>query len=191
MPLKLITPPQEEPVTLTEVKAHLRIDSDEEDVWLNSAIKAARELCEALQGRKYITQTWEKYLTEWPSKDYIELVPGLQTVDFVKYYDFDGAEYTFEQSKYEVDNLSLIGKIVLKQNENWPTITLRSVNGICIRFKCGYGSAADVPETIKNAMKMLIAHWYENRETVLVGSMSKEIEFAVHALLASERVVVA
>jgi len=44
-----------------------------------------------------------------------------------------------------------------------------------------------LPKPIYQAMLMLIAHWYENREAVLIGRPSKEIEFAVTNLIAPYR----
>lgn len=48
----------------------------------------------------------------------------------------------------------------------------------------------NVSENIIQAMKLLIGHWHENREGVLTGAISKEIEFAVKALLWLDRVCV-
>lgn len=35
----------------------------------------------------------------------------------------------------------------------------------------------------KLAIKMLVIHWYENRETVLIGSISKSLEYSLSAIL--------
>ena len=53
--LKLIVAPSTEPVTLTEVKSQLRIDSTTEDTYLNTLILVAREYCELVQNRAFIT----------------------------------------------------------------------------------------------------------------------------------------
>ena len=46
-----------------------------------------------------------------------------------------------------------------------------------------------VPEKAKQAIKLLCGHWYENRESVLVGSISKQLEFTLTALLWQDRIV--
>ncbi|MDQ7790143.1 MAG: head-tail connector protein, partial [Clostridia bacterium] len=108
----------------------------------------------------------------------------------IKYTDQSGVEYTLDADLYEVDTLSLVGRVVLAPDQSWPSVDLRSVNGICIRFVCGYGDdAAAVPEGPKLAMKMVIGHWRRNPEAVLVGSISKEVEFAVRALLSPDEVM--
>jgi len=62
MGLKQTVAPALEPVSLTEAKLHLRIDTTAEDVLISSLIKAARQYCENYQRRAYITQTWELWL---------------------------------------------------------------------------------------------------------------------------------
>lgn len=179
--------------------------ASQEGTLITSLIVAAREYCEARQGRKYITQSWERWLDYWPlryyfpagsghhsgvqrTEDAIDLLPSLQSVESVKYYGEDGAEYTMV-TDYEVDTVGDPGRVVLAPSCSWPSVTLRSTNGICVSFTCGYGDvASDVPETVKLAMKLLIGHWFLNREAI--GAVSQELEFAVTALLGVEKVLV-
>lgn len=111
------------------------------------------------------------YLDQFPSERLIELPkPPLQTVNSVKYTKDDDTENTFSSSKYRVDDKDEPGKIVLKEDEEWPSDELKSVNGVVINFDAGYGdNQSDVPEAIKHGMKFLIGHWYENREDVGVN----------------------
>jgi uncharacterized phiE125 gp8 family phage protein len=61
------------------------------------------------------------------------------------------------------------------------------MNPICVTYKAGWTTAALVPQTIRQAMLLLIGHWYENREEALTGTISRSIEFGVKALLGVER----
>ena len=91
----LKTPPAIEPVTLEELKDHLRVDSVDEDALLTGLLAAAREWCEGFQNRAYITQTLQLWLDEWPAGNAIVLPrPPLQSVASVKYYGTDDTEYT-------------------------------------------------------------------------------------------------
>jgi uncharacterized phiE125 gp8 family phage protein len=192
MSLKLNTAPTVEPISLDEVKLHLRTDVDDplEDTLLESLIKSAREFCEGFQHRSLITQTWELWLDAWPDEDYIKIpLPPLQSVSSVKYYDTDDTEHTFSSDDYFVDSDSEPGRVALNYSEVWPTTTLRPVNGICVTFVAGYGDAAlDVPQKVRQAMLLLISHWYENREPIaLTGAVPKEVPFSVEALLWQDR----
>lgn len=193
MAYKLITPPLEEPLTLLETKLHLRVDATDEDNLIHSLIIAARETCEGHTHRKFITQTWERYLDHWPQKpkEYIELMPGVQAVNWVKYFTRDGTEHIFDPAQYRVDIMSGPGRVVLMPDCSWPPDPLLPANGICVRFTCGYGSAQDVPATIKAAMLLLIGHWFEHREAVNIERGTPlALPFTVNALLAVETVMV-
>lgn len=186
----LKTAPASEPLSLSEVKIHLRVDGTEEDAYITSLITAARQYCENFQNRAYITQTWQYWLDDWAAGSEILIPkPPLRAVNSIKYYGEDGTEYILSADSYIVDTQSQPGRVVLKANNSWLGITLCPANGICIEFDAGYGTASDVPMTVRQAMLLLIGHWYEHREVVVVGSITKEIEFAVNALLWQDRVV--
>lgn len=188
MGLKLITPPATEPVTLTEVKSQLRIDSVTEDTYLGTLITAAREYCEMFQNRAYITQTWEFTLDTWPRFPFKLPMPPLVSVTFIHYHDTADVETIWAASNYFVDTDSEPGRVGLRYNIVLPTTTLRSLNAIKIQYMAGYGAAAAVPLRTKQAILLLVGHLYENRETVSPVDL-KEIPFAVSALLWTDRLV--
>jgi uncharacterized phiE125 gp8 family phage protein len=164
-----------------------------EDTLLEALITTAREYCEGYQNRQYITATWELWLDRWPCGGGVKIPrPPLQIVNSIKYYGTDNTEYTMEVADYFVDSKSEPGRVSLAYGITWPTITLRPINGVCIEFDAGYGDAVgDVPKRVKQSMLLLIGHWYGQREAVSLGTgtISKEIEFAVHALLGLDRLV--
>jgi uncharacterized phiE125 gp8 family phage protein len=165
-------------------------DTTEDDL-ITALITAAREYCEGYTGRALATQTLEAYPPYFPRKDEIEIpYPPLQSVTSVKYKNSAGAETTMVvDTDYIIDADSNVGRIVLPYAKTWPTATLYTVNPIKIRYVAGYYEANPIPKMIKQAMLLLIGHWYENREALLVGqgTMSKKIEFAVDALLSMYR----
>jgi len=180
----------EEPLSLADVKLHLRVDDDTEDELINSLITTAREYCEGFQRRAYLTQTQELWLDSFPSAGYIKLsLPPLQSVTHIKYYGTDDTEYTFTPDDYFVDIKNEPGRVSLGYGKTWPSTTLRPANGVNIEYVAGYGDAAsDVPEKVRQAMLLLISHWYENREAVaLTGAIPKEIPLSVEALLWQDR----
>lgn len=195
MGLKLITPPIEEPITLLEAKSHLRIDIDDDDALITALIKAAREHAEMITRRSFITQTWELSLDNWPYGDELVLpLPPLQTVLSVKYIDSAGIEHLFETDKYIIDASSEPGRIVLKSGYAWPSEILQTANAIHIQFIAGYGSTAEVPQaevpqTVKQAMLLMIGWWYEQREAAIIQNIAREVPMAVEALLWPYRIL--
>lgn len=182
MSLKLVTPPEIEPVMVLEVKNHLRIDSTTEDDLLSGFITAAREYCEGVQNRAYITQEWELALDRWPDVIGVPL-PPLQTVDSIKYYGTDGTEYTLDPERYQVSTRGYKARIAPVYGDSWPTISLRPLDGIVVAFTAGYGDDRDdVPEKTRVAIKLLAGHFHENREATDIKQVN-EVPFAVRALL--------
>ncbi len=166
MAIKIYTAPAAEPVTLTEVKLHLRVDHPNEDTPIGGWIATAREKVEMDTRRALITQTWDMTLDEWPKEDYIEVpLPPLASVTSITYIDKDGVSATFASSSYVVDTQNSPGRIVLAVGYSWPSVTLRAANGITVRYVCGYGATgSSVPASLRSAMLLLIGHYYENRE---------------------------
>jgi uncharacterized phiE125 gp8 family phage protein len=183
---KIITPVSTEPVTLTEAKLHLRVTESAEDTLITALIAAAREFCENVTGRALATQTLELLLDNFPAETFIEIpMPPLQSIASIKYKDYAAVETTLGISDYIVDADRSVGRVTLAYGKSWPTFTPYPSNPIRVRFTAGYTS---IPKAIKQAMLLLIGHWYANRESVLVGSVSKQIELAVDALLSQYRV---
>lgn len=196
MALTIVTGPTLEPVTLAEIEDHLRISetsTGEEDTLLEGWINAARRYCEQVQNRAYLHQSWALVLDGFPSVDWIDLPrPPLVSVTHLKYYGTGGTATTMTAANYIVDAYSEPGRLYLAYGESWPTETLRPANGVEVQFLAGYGSVASlVPFEIKQAIKLVVGHWYENRETTgrMGAAELNEIPLGAESLLWLNRVV--
>lgn len=169
----LVTDAVVEPIGLQEAKEHLRVDHDDDDAWLLGAIPAVRQRMEDMAHRALVSQTREAVLGNWPADRVVVLPrPPLISVTSVKYTDEDGVEATLDASNYLVDTRSTPGRIVFKTTAVIPSVTLREVDGIVIRYVAGYGAAAsDVPEIFKRAMLLWLGELYENRENSAAGGL--------------------
>jgi len=188
--LELETAPILEPLTITDLRDHLRIDTDSEleAEELKAYISAARRWCEMMQKRAYITQTWNWALDSWPTSPVNVPKPPLQSVSSIMYYDTDETGAEFSSDYYQQDVISQPGRISLVYGQTWPSTTLRPMNGIVIQFIAGYGTAETaVPDNIVQAIRLLAGHWYENRENSEIKKL-EDIPFGVEALLWQERV---
>ena len=163
-----------------------------DDALITSLITAARLYCEAYQNRAYIEQTLEITLDRFPLSPFEIPRPPLMVLNSIEYTDVDGTPGTVPAASYVVDTDGYIGRVALKVGEAWPSVTLQRIGGVKIEFDAGYGAtAASVPQTVKQAMLLLIGHWHEQREGVMLartGQVGKNIEFGVQALLTPDRV---
>lgn len=103
----------------------------------------------------------------------------------VGYYDTAGTLQTVTSTNYRVDITPLYGQIVPIDTYVWPVVQAQRPNAVQIAFTAGYGAtAASVPDAAKSAIKMLVAGWYENRESVAPGTIGV-VPFAVDSLIST------
>lgn len=182
--------PNVEPIPTSEAKDHLRVDSTAEDSLIDGLVSAARSLSEQKTRRAFVQQTLDYQVDDFPDFDGdIRLPrPPLQSVSQVTYTTTDGVVNTVSSSKYVVDSNSEPGRIVLKDGEDWPDDELQVGGAVSVRYIAGYSSnATGVPVQIRQAMKLMIGHWYENREQTVVGNITHEIPLGADALLSSPK----
>lgn len=189
--LEQVSAPSVEPVSLADAKLHLRVDIDDDDDLITGLIVAAREHAEEVTRRALITQTWNYYRDDFPAGETLLIPrPPLQSVGGIYYTPDEGSEQEISNDEYQVDAHGEPGRVVLTSGASWPGDALVRANGLRVQFVAGYGDEADdVPEPIRLAIKMMVGHWYENREWSVATGNIQEVPFAVDALLRSSRVL--
>lgn len=153
--------PVGEPVSLAEAKAQLRLSHSGDDAFLGGLIKAAREEVERATGMALINQTWRLVLDDIPSNGCVLIArhPVRQVLS-VSVFGSEGEAAVVDPANYEADTLSRPARLHFTKRPE----RLRTMNGIEIDFEAGFGEAGtDVPDLIKRAMLLLVAHWYEFR----------------------------
>lgn len=185
---ELVTAPTETPVTLAELRAHLKITNTDEEKYLEALLQVSTQMAEKITRRALLTQTHKLYLDELPTQT-IELpFTPLQSVTHFKYYDYTTAVLTtWDSTNYFVDTKSEPGRLQRKTNYSWPTVDPRP-STIEIQFVCGYTSKDVVPNPIKQAILIMAAHAYENREPVVIGASVVEVPMTADWLLMPYRV---
>jgi uncharacterized phiE125 gp8 family phage protein len=189
------TAPAVEPVTLSDAKAHLRVDTATDDAYIGSLITAAREWCEQYLDRTLVHTQWVMRFDKFPPDGThdIELprppmaTAGTTTAVALTFTFENGTTSTYSTASYRVDRDGVPGTVKTLYGQTWPP-HLQDDNAISVTWWGGYGaSGTSVPAAIRHAILMLVGFWYEHRSTVLVGSISKQLEFAVESLLSSQK----
>lgn len=186
MGLVLTAAPSVEPLSLTEAKAHCRVDGSDDDTLITALIVTARRMAEQATGRALVTQSWRYTLDAFPVAAIDLPLPPLVSVQSVKYLDADGVLQTLvADTDYSVYLSSLLGLVAPAYGMSWPSP--RDVpEAVRIEFTAGYGNAAAVPGDIKQWMLLQICHWYDNRQAA--GEKREALPF-VDALLDPYRVI--
>lgn len=188
-----------EPITLVEARLHLKLDTEgvlkthPDDELVRALMQTAREWCEAFTRRAFVRRTVRMALDEFPDGDRdIELwSPPVGSVTSITYLDDAGAEQTLATSVYTVDADAAPARVCLKPNQSWPS-TAALPQAVKVTYTVGYApttSPADyrlnIPAAIKAAMKLTVAHLYDNRGDADAG----QLPAAAKALLSPYRVV--
>lgn len=203
MALNLVTAPATEPVTLTEAKAHCRVSGTDEDTLITSYLLAARRHLEAETRRAFVTQTWDWTIDyRWPciwDRHYqfhrpqitVPLAP-LQSVTSISYVDEAGDTQVLATDQYRVtqlNNARAEGLIEPAYDVSWPTLREQTA-AVTVRMVCGYGHASNpMPEELRQAMLLLIGHWYNVREAVNIGNIVNESPLSVASLVFPYRLI--
>ena len=170
MGLNLKTPATTDPVSLSDMKEWMRVETGEDNGFITGLITAATEDAQNGLRRQLVTATFELTLDAFPKGRKTEiLLPNapLAAINSIKYNAAsDGTETTWASSDYDVDTNTEPGRVVPAFSESYPS-TRAEINAVTVDFDAGYGSASAVPETIKVYIKYLVSHMYEFREPVV------------------------
>lgn len=183
----LLEGPAIEPVSLEEMRQHLRIDDEGEHEYMLDIIAEAREEIEQASGLTLIQQKWRLTMDRWSGGGEAwwdgvrdghigELLNGgtggevklprypLASIDTIKTIDEeDVATNIVVSSVFNIDTSQRPGRITLKTGATWPEVN-RSSNGIQIDYYAGYGTnEADVPAPIRRAVRQLAAYLFSHR----------------------------
>jgi len=187
----IVTQPATPLLSLAEAKSFIRFEANDDDDDIEAFVAGCTDQVDAEfgeLGRALITQTWRLALPEFPQGDRIALpISPVQSITSVTYYDADGAEQTLAAEKYRLIAGADEGFIELVGNEIWPATITRS-DAVKVTYVAGYGDAAtDVPEGIRQAVRLMVSHWYDNRKAATEDKLS-EMPMGVRYILAKYRV---
>ncbi|MBU1567713.1 MAG: hypothetical protein KJ630_19075 [Proteobacteria bacterium] len=182
MALTLVTAAAVLPVTVAEVEAQVRETlSTAESALVTTYIGAVTAKGEAILKRSIITQTWKVELDDFPDSISLPMGP-VQSVTSVTYLDDDGDRQTLAETVYQFVNDQDRPRIILAYDQEWESCRVQP-GSIVVTYVAGYGLAVSVPAAIKAWILVNVATLYNNRESIVVGSMVKDISTIADGLL--------
>lgn len=189
--LKATTEPAVEPVSVSEAKQHIRVDTDTDDSYIGALITAARQWAEAYTDRTFVHTQWTMKMDTFPWEIELPRPPmsssGTTTATSITYTISDSqTTATLSTDSYRVDRDSTPGVIRNLYGGSWPS-HLADQNSVSVTWWGGYGSAgSDCPAAVRHAILMIVGHLYERR--LAADSLaSNEVPFGVKALLDSQK----
>ena len=188
MPLQLITPASQEPVSILEARQHLRVDFDDDDALISALISVATQAAQTLTGRQFITARWKLVLDSFPGPSLMGVPAGVpftlpghaillpkgpvQGVVTITYLDMAGVLQTMPAANYAQDLSCEPARITPVFGQIWP-IPLPQIGAVSVTFDAGYGAPEQVPEGIKSWIKLRVGSLYAHREDVAALSRGR------------------
>jgi hypothetical protein len=207
--VRVQTPPASGPLSLPQIKQHLRVSVPDDDDYITDLLAVAGDCVSRWTGRALLATTYLLAFDRYPLLPNSQYSPGnpnmmapvlqntwpldpsawalilprwpLIAVNSIQYYDGNDTLQTLDPSAYVTDANSEPPRLSPVSGSYWPSVGYRP-NAVLINFTAGYATAGAVPPAAKHAIRLLVGNWYENREAASSLSL-KEIPLGVDSLL--------
>lgn len=180
MLMSLVTPAATGPVSLADAKAHCRVDYSDEDALISALLDAASVAVSEMSGRVLVAETW-RMSVPGASGDLRLPKSPVQSLTAITYYDRDGVGQSANVNDFFLFADEDRAILRPKDGKAWPSVQSRE-DALSVDFVAGY---ADVPANLRQAVLLLVGHWYLHREAV--GQDVAELPLSVEALVGISR----
>jgi uncharacterized phiE125 gp8 family phage protein len=170
--LRRITSPAVEPVSLAFAKQHCRVDTETDDLYIQSLIAVARQYVEDVLDITICSTIWEAKYDLFPV--WAIVLPRLPMLDravTVTYRTGDGTYGSLSSATdFQIDASVLPGRIYPQWARSWPA-TRGDENSVTVRYSAGYGDdGQSAPPVVKHLILLLVAHWFDTRQPAVTGA---------------------
>ena len=176
-------PTLDDVISVADLKTFCRVDGTAEDTLISNFRDAAIGYIESACNIRIGDVTAEGYLDKFQPTRFP--VGPVSAITSIEYLNQSNVLTTLPTSNYYFEIDSSAGRINFM---NFPTLESYALNRVKINFTVGYAEAA-VPQGILHAIRILVAHYYENRQAAVVGKTVNAVPFSVDALLNNYRVL--
>lgn len=187
-------------VTRANAKLALRVDSADQDDYIDMLIEAAGKTAETYTRKQLWNATHTLRMEGFgdpkyrkPGTDRINLpLPPVQSISSIQYVDINGDTQTWNATNYQVDTSAVVAQVMPAYNGSYPPVRNNTFNSVTITYVSGYGTnQTNIPTTIRNGITRLVDAWYCAREDVVEGNISTlPLPLTVQALFGQEAVEV-
>jgi uncharacterized phiE125 gp8 family phage protein len=169
-------------VSLANMKEFLRVDHSDEDTTITALLDAAVSHVSDYTNRHLAAAGTAFFKLERWRPAALAYGP-VNSIFKVAYSDTAGVTQTLDASKYYLQQHKDDTCLIFFHD----TPDLEDYNATPITIQAVVGGAPS--NNVKHAVRMLVAHWYENRRGVVTGTTATTIPLGVHSLLNTERII--
>ncbi|CDG54566.1 MULTISPECIES: head-tail connector protein [Halomonadaceae] len=181
-------------ITLTHAKLHLKLATTaeeaeaytDEDAIIQGLINGAYQYAEHDTQAVLVSRTKTLVLDAFPMGSKAIELPWspVTAIESMEYIDPEGNEQSLDAETLRLDTRPIYPLLAPQWGTRWPSTTDEPE---CITITATAG-AEDTPPDVDIAVLLLVGHWYENRESVVIGTISSEAPMGVDMLLAPHRI---
>jgi uncharacterized phiE125 gp8 family phage protein len=167
-----VTPPAVSPVTLADAKAHMRVSFADDDALIGALLQAAVDHVDGwsgILGRCLINQDWSVSFGAWGGRVLRLAFPDVSAAE-VTYRDSDGAEQTVDPALYAIKEDNQSAYLFLSADFERPILFDRP-DAVTVTFAAGYASVTEVPAIHKQAIRLLVGYYFENRDMLMSDAL--------------------
>lgn len=175
-------------ITLRDVKNHLRIMHDTEDALIQGYLDTAIFHYEDFTGRIVNVAEFRCTLDQFPqSGKLIELMRyPVREIKEIKFVDAVGVGQVLALDSCRIDYSEPL-RLAPALNKSWP-VTAPVLGAVTIKFDCGYADAVSLRPSARQSILMMAGHFYNNRESVVVGRVTNEVPQSARLLMENDKI---
>ena len=176
-------------ITLEDAKAHLRLDTSDEDALVQRLIDAASAKIETATGYVAVAREQTFAFDRFERQLELRLRPIDDETIEVTYLDGNGDPQTFTDIRAIEKHGTT--RILPAIGHAWPGAAC-AAGAVTVTATVGLGETAEAisaatPEAIKHAARLCVGHWFANREAVNIGNISTELPLSFADLVEDDR----
>ena len=186
--LEIVSAPSSEPIAQSVAKTFLKVDTSDDDTLITNLLIACTNSAQEYTNRFFIATTIKMIADTWKDTETL-LKSKVTSIVSIQYYDVDDSIQTLSTSVYGSDLVSQPARIFLKPNQSFPQLSERK-GAVEVKYVVGQAGSDEVDDAIKQAVLLQIGNLYQNRQSVVTGTIATELPMNAKFLLDQYRVQV-
>ncbi len=179
-----------EPISLSVAKDFLKVSDSADDTYITELIEVAREIIEKETNTVLVEHEVTEYRRQFPTVAPYEIqlqfsgvIPDGETVTFRYKTASDTTSTLTQGTDFLVSQYNGVLSLTPMGTDSWPTDLYIETDSIVIAYKVEPQGQTPLP--LKQAMRLLICHFYDDRSAVAFTKDAVELPLGYQRLIST------